>query len=208
MDKKYLQYLELKRKAQRLRLAERQPEKMKEIYTSLAKEANRRMGRLERAGLDATRVYNRAFNYTSSEFRSNRFNPYDYDRDLFIAAEVLKEFLNSPESTVGGYRKAEKFRIKRLHELDVLPSRSNMYVNDREFLKFLGREEVSAAIDEYGTSDVVVKMMWDSYKNNRQNLKILKYALLEYQAGRITFDTAMRRAGIKIEDYRTIRPTS
>ena len=40
------------------------------------------------------------------------------------------------------------------------------YRRSKRFLRFLGSEEVSASIDQYGTSDVMVKMMWDAYNNN------------------------------------------
>ena len=71
---------------------------------------------------------------------------------------------------------------------------------------------MSASIDQYGTSDVMVKMMWDAYNNNgtkkKQFASVMGKALAEYLDDKITFDEAFERVGIKIEDYYTGRPSS
>lgn len=81
--------------------------------------------------------------------------------------------------------------------------------DQKEFLKFLGNEEISAAVDEYGDSEIIVEMLYDAYKKGGSNaLKVMRGALTEFLGRRITFDDAMQRVGIKVEDYFRGRPTS
>ena len=162
--------------------------------------------------MDYGSSYNNIQFFLNTEYNSNRmqtpktlgYDPYE----MMLQNEQGLKFLKSKVSTVKGARAAEKFRITRLQEMEVIPENFG-YRKNKEFLRFLGTEEVSAAIDQYGTSDIVVKMLWDAYQKDTSNsISILRKAFAEYLAGRITFDTAMERSGIKVEDYYSGRPTS
>lgn len=176
------------------------------------KEVNQRLLKLEKANMDYGSSYNNLMFFLNTEFNSNRMQTpkqLKYDAyDMMLQNEQGLKFLRSNVSTVAGARAAEKYRISRLQEMEVLPSDFN-YRKSKDFLRFLGSEEVSAAIDQYGTSDIVVNMLWDAYKKDESgSTRIMKTALAEYLAGWITFDEAMERGGIKVEDYYSRRPTS
>lgn len=183
-------------------------------YTmDIKKEVNHRLSLLERNNMAYGKAYNNVLYFTQTEYGTNRFkNPNQIGRtnwyDMALQNDIGYKFLNSMTSTVEGAREAEKHRIKRLKELEVIPEEITPR-REKEFLKFLGNEEISAAIDEYATSDIVVEMMYDAYKKGgRQSLQLMRTAMTEFLANRVGFDEAMERVGVKVEDYISKRPTS
>lgn len=175
-------------------------------------EVNSRLRKLERSKMDYGAPYNNLMFYLNTQQNSNRLQTpkkLGYDvYEMMLQNEQGLKFLRSSLSTVSGARLSEKMRIQKLQEYEVIPENFS-YRQNKEFLRFLGSEEMSATIDQYGRSDVVVKMAWDAFKKNTgTGLAVLKRALTEYLAGQITFDEAMLRSGIKVEDYYSGRPTS
>lgn len=180
--------------------------------TAIKVETNKRLRGLQRRGLAYGKAYNNIMNYLNTELDSHRalspkelkFDWYDISLQNNIASKFLSSYVSDPNQA----REVENKRMNKLIELgifDIKDSRRNM----RKFLKFLGNEEVSASIDEYGSSDKVIEMFYDAYKGGGKSaLKTLQLALLEFKAREITFDQAMERVGIKIEDYFSGRPTS
>lgn len=191
-------------------------------YTNqIRTEVNRRLYQLERAGRDYGKAYNYVAGFTQTEYRDFRFKGAsklrnDFDL-MYEQNEVGLKFLNTQESTPSGMRRAEKHRIQRLRELEALPKGFTAR-KEEEFLKFLGSEEVAEAIDEYGTSDVLVEAMYDAYTDKRSGgtnaLNLIQENLLRFlgtkslddaNPKKLTFDQALERAGINIEKYKNRR---
>lgn len=191
-------------------------------YTNqIRTEVNRRLYQLERAGRDYGKAYNYIAGFTQTEYSDFRFKGAsklkdDYDL-MYEQNEVGLKFLNTKESTPSGMRKAEKHRLQRLKELEALPKGFSAR-KEEEFLRFLGSEEVAEAIDEYGTSDVLVEAMYDAYTDKRSGgtttLQLIQENLLRFLGTRglddaspkkVTFDQALEKAGINIEKYRNRR---
>lgn len=175
----------------------------------LKKEANKRMYRLERANLDYGKNYNFISYFLQTQHDTNRVpsaKQLNYDLgEMFTLNEVVLRFLNNKSSIVKNARSSEWHRIQTLKEHQILPESFDRKKNV-DFLKFLGNEEVSGTMDEYGTSDVIVEMLYDAYqKNGAEIFPILKRALNEFLANRKTFDEAMEEAGINVEDYEYMR---
>lgn len=176
---------------------------------------NRRLRDLKRHGMDYGPAFNHLMSFTATEYKSTRLMSFNELKGDVYDAQLQNDhafrFLQAEYTTVEGARKAERYRIGKLQELMALPENFS-YRRSKRFLRFLGSEEVSASIDQYGTSDVMVKMMWDAYNNNgtkkKQFASIMGKALAEYLDDKITFDEAFERVGIKIEDYYTGRPSS
>lgn len=239
----YEEYIKLS-KRRRLRLKERAEkgdvaaqQRLLAYTRALAEETNRRLEELENADMAYGKHYNNLFNFTAIEYESTRVavptegkhNTWGIDIDdwgqMEKQNEIVRKFLNTQESTVEGAKRAENFRLDKLEEYEILTSEVNFdRRKEKEFLRFLGSEEVTAAIDEFGTSQPIVDAIWDIYsvnnkygyrwkkKRNLNALKTLQIALAEFldasSVNRITFDQAFERVGIKIEDYYRKRPTS
>lgn len=201
-----------KSKRQRRALARRasRDKKFAKEYRKLTSElkvqVNKELRNLKRANLDYGNAINNIIGFTQTEYKKNRLlSPNELDNDLdamIIQNEQAYKFLNSGWSNVKKARDTEQHRIDRLKEMEVLPENFTRR-RSIEFLRWLGTEEVTAAIDEYGTSDVIVEIAYDVYKREgKDGLRTLSYALAEFLANKkLGFDTVMARRGIKIEDY-------
>lgn len=175
----------------------------------IKKEANKRLYRLERANLDYGKNYNFISYFLQTQHDSKRVpsaKKLNYDLgEMFTLNEVSIKFLNNKTSLVKNARSSEYHRIQTLKEHNILPESFDRK-KDVDFLKFLGNEEISGTIDEYGTSDVVVEIMYNAYQKNGTGIfPILKRALNEFLANRKTFDEAMEEVGINVEDYEYMR---
>lgn len=179
---------------------------MREAASSIRAAANYRLQKLEEYGLDYGGVYNNATNYTNITFGTKRFGTlkelgYDYSK-LFEQTEVALKFLNSEMSKWQKALEQRNYRIEALEKNKVLPQEFSR-VDEEEFLRFLGNEEVSAVIEEYGSSDIIVDMIYEEYKKNGSDkFRIIQIALNEYlDKHNTTFTEAMHDIGIPIEDY-------
>lgn len=178
-----------------------------QLSSQVKVETNKRLRNLEKSNLDYGSTYNNLMYYLQSELNSNRLQSNTAMKndvwDIYLQNEQAIKFLKKRNSLVVPARNRENARIKALKNKNILPPDFKRK-DAQDFLKFLGNEEVTASIDEYGRSDVIVDMIWDSYSNaeNKDNwFKIMDRALAEYIDGRITIDDAMLRGGIKLEDY-------
>lgn len=182
-------------------------------YTrDIKKEANKRLAKLERAGADYGNTYNNLAFFLDTQYDSNRLqSPTQLGYDPWAMSqqnEVAAKFLERKSSTLEGMRSIERHRLEGLKNSGALPENLS-HRKGKEFLRFLGNEEISAAIDEYGASEVVVEMMYDAYQEGGTNaLRVLNTAMTEWLANRITFDDAMERVGVKVENYHRGFPTS
>lgn len=187
---------------------------LKQYTNEIKTEVNKRLRSLEQSGYDNSKQYNDLVYFTQTEYNSNRFqSPKSLEYDAYsmkLQNNIGIQFLKSNRSTVKGSKESDNYRLKRLQEMEVIPKN----IGKRKataFLKFLNNEEFTTSIDEYGKSDVVVDMVYDVYEKDGLNgLNILKRALAEHFANpkKVTFDEAMERVGIKVEDYIIGKPTS
>lgn len=178
-----------------------------EMTRDLKSIGNKRLRSLERGNMAYGAVYNRIMNFLDTQFNTNRFQSAtslknDMD-DLVLQLEHGLKFINNKLSVKENFKKQEQHRIERLHELDILPEDFS-YRKSKDFLTFLGNEEATQTIDEYGTSEIIVDMIWGAYKKGgTKALNILQRSLAEYldRDNKTTFNEAFERVGIKIEDY-------
>lgn len=175
-------------------------------YTrQIASEVNKRLRELEKGGYDYGKSYNYLMNYLNTQLETNRMvQPWNLNGDyesMYWELEHAIPFLESKVTTRKGAKESELKRLATLQEYGILPENTS-YRQSRNFLKFLGNEEFSDTIEMYGNSEKIIDMLYDAYKKKgKKGMEILKTAFTEFLAGRITFDTAMERVGIKVEDY-------
>lgn len=204
------QYLNLTTKQKRslAKKAERNAS-VREEYLTLADNiittVNKNIADLTNQGFDYGNVYNRILNYTASEYDSFFLKrPNQLDNDLFEINRELEQatvFLNSNWRDVSHAKEVETYRINRLIEMEVLPENFD-YNKSKEFLRWLGNEEFSAAVDNGAKSELIVEIAWDMYKKKgSKGLDIVKRGLQEFNSKFIGFDKAMSRVGVNIENY-------
>lgn len=192
-------------------------------YSKSIREAtNRRLDALEKSGLDYGSAYNNIMHYLDTQFDGRNRVPSmaqmgNNTEEVRWMNDYAVKFLNNKLSTVKGMSISNYHRVKKLQQYEVLPTevtdsksgetRKADYRDFDGFLKFLGSEEVSTAIDDYGESDIVVDMLWDYWnkhdgEHNATSIGMMKMALAQYNAGMKDFAAAMREVGVKIEDYK------
>lgn len=202
----------------------------------LAKETNKRMLQLEKKDFAYYHAYNNIYHYTftmydgkkrlklPNYFHNKKTGEWDWSA-IKLQNEQATKFLKSNYSKAEYVNDMEQYRIDKLIELGSLPEEirqskngtlpQEIYENRgqdfyKNFLRFLGSEEMRTAINEYGTSDILVEMIWVAYSEKNYSLQMIASALDDYldKSNDVTFDEAMERIGIKIEDYRRRKPTS
>lgn len=177
---------------------------------AISSEANQRMDYLEMADKAYGGSYNRVKYYLDIQFESDRaLNPVQMKLDYYDMREQndqLVKWLTKDVSTVEGQVRRERHRLEKLKELNIVDWETD-YRDAEEFLRWLGNEEISASLDGYGTSEILVDAFYDVYKEQgKKGLDILSKAFTEFQARKysknpMSFDDAMERAGVKLEDY-------
>ena len=181
-------------------------EEYRKLTSDLKVEVNKRLRQLKKSNLDYGSTYNNIMFFTGIMYGSNRLlSPNELANnieDMMEQNEHAMKFLKSGWSDVKKAREQEQHRVDRLKELNKLPSSFKRRGNV-EFLRWLGSEEVTAAIDVFGRSDIIVDLGYDIFKNEgREGLSTLSMAIAEFLDNkRIGFDEAMRRRGINIEKY-------
>ncbi len=217
------------RKRERARLyhaAEKGNKQAQAVFKDLARqiktETNKRLRGLERHKYDYGATYNNLVNYLTVQHYSMRVLSFtalkrDYS-DVFYMTEQALKFLHSNFSIwknveMNEMWKYENIRAKQIEGSNLITGQERKgfknYRQAKEFLRFLGNEEVSAALDQVGASDEMVEAMYDAYEvQGNKMFKVLEKSFNEFNSGKITFDEAMERTGIKIEDYYSRRATT
>lgn len=186
---------------------------------AISTEANKRISALQSADKAYGGGYNRVMHFLDIEYDELTMgdrarpdmarSPIDLKLDWYamrLQNDQLSYWLTKDVSTVEGQVTREKHRLTRLQELGIISEEAD-YRESEDFLRWLGNEEISAALDEYGSSEVLVDAFYDLYKERgKSGLHLLSTAFLEYHSRKVTdsplaFDSAMERAGVKIEDY-------
>lgn len=168
------------------------------INNEVAREVNKRLIGLEKTGYDYGIGWATAVNYTQVMYESNRFAySKNMDDDYYQMSQQTQigiKFLGSESSTVEGQKAIAERRIRKFRENGILDET----VSDRRaknFLKFLGNEEVSETIESYGHSETVIEMLWDAYQIKDNTKKKMLKALEEY----LTVD---EKTGRHLKDFK------
>lgn len=168
------------------------------INNEVAREVNKRLIGLEKTGYDYGIGWATAVNYTQVMYESNRFAySKNMDDDYYQMSQQTQigiKFLGSESSTVEGQKAIAERRIRKFREKGILDET----VSDRRaknFLKFLGNEEVSETIESYGNSESVIEMFWDAYQLKDNTKKKMLKALREY----LTVD---EKTGRHLKDFK------
>ena len=181
-------------------------EEYRKLTFDLKVEVNKRLRQLKKSNLDYGSAYNNIMFFTHTMYNTERLlSPNELGNDLEDMLEQNEhalKFLKSGWSNQSKAREQEQHRVERLQELGKLPT-SFKRRSSVEFLRWLGSEEVTAAIDVFGRSDIIVDLGYDIFKNEgHEGLNTLSIAIAEFLDNkRIGFDEAMRRRGINIEKY-------
>ena len=152
---------------------------LQETRRRLAKRANSRLLRLERAGLDTIHVYKTTMNYLLDDGKmrfSERRNV-----DIYTLKSDLAElgpFLNAKTSTVGGYRKYERQVRKTLKEEYGIDSGEF-----DDFIAFMSTESAKRSLNQV-SSEFLVEF-FDTASDEGVSIEQVKDALREYNEGKI-----------------------
>lgn len=173
---------------------------------SLQYAANYRLKLLEKHELDYGATYNNAVYYTQTMLNRNRFGSLtavgSFD-ELLVQNDIAYKFLTSAKSDWRIAEESERYRINTLIEHEVLPQDFSI-PNTKDFLKFISNEEATATIDEYGTSDLIVDIIYGEYnKKGRDGLRVVQIALNEYLSGSKTLMEALSDRGVQVGEYLT-----
>lgn len=178
------------------------------MSTSLRIEANKRLRELETHGYDYGKAYNNLVRYLEIEQDMKRvpfLSEVKYDLDeLMTINEQVRKFLKSKYSKLE-YR--EKRLRERIEHFDSDEHYKEMWKDwsfkkKKDFLKWLGTEQASFAMDEYGTSDETIIILADAFQEaskKTNGIKVLNQAMDEFNSGDISFNEAMNMVGVSIE---------
>lgn len=154
-------------------------QELQETRRRLAKRANSRLLRLERAGLDTTHVYKTTMNYLLDDGRMRFSERRNVDiRTLKSDLAELGAFLKAKTSTVGGYRAYERQVQKTLNEKYGIDSGEF-----DDFIAFMSSESAKRAMSQV-SSDFLVEF-FDRASDAGVTLEEMIEALAEYNEGKI-----------------------
>lgn len=179
------------------------------ISTSIRMEANKRLRELEKKGFDYGKTYNNLMRYLQIEHDKNRIpflKEVDGDIDeLMTINEQARKFLKSNYSRASFRKEQLDKRIQYFEMEDKYKDMMEGWTRreKKAFIRWLSNEEVSFAMDEYGTSDETIVILADAFHNSygkTDGMSTLRRAMLEFNAGEISFNEAMLQVGVNIED--------
>lgn len=179
------------------------------ISTSIRMETNKRLRELKKKGFDYGKTYNNLMRYLQIEhdkmrvpFLSEVNNDID---ELMTINEQARKFLKSNYSR-SDFRQTQL--DKRIEYFEMEEKYRDMMKGwgkkeKKEFIRWLSNEEVSFAMDEYGTSDETVVILAEAFHNSYKStdgMTTLKRAMMEFNAGEISFDDAIKQIGVNIDE--------
>lgn len=166
----------------------------------LAKAANSRLLRLERAGLsDQSQAYARSMGYLNEIMESNRYRvskKMDME-DLLDEYRELRLFLNKETSTVSGLKRAQKRLFNTLDAYNIHIAEENRGT----FYEFLGSSVIQDVIDYIGEYDIVMDAIANNVDKIGGDLTKLEKQFNAFLSGEIFYDELLERiGGITIEE--------
>lgn len=169
----------------------------------LAMKVNRQLKRLEKHNFDYY-AYNDIVAFTQTEYDTNRLlnsEKLEYDwHNIGRQMEISEKFLRRESSTVEGQRAILNRRIDTFKRMDIFPENISN-AKAKNFLRFLANEEVAQISEVYGNSETVIEMLYGAYNKTKNTKRKMLAEFQKYLSGEQTFDIAMERLGVNIEDY-------
>lgn len=168
--------------------------KLRAYNMRLAKRANQRLLRLERADF-AYFAYDRAVHFTQTELGRNRFSAnasLDYDT-LRLQVKELETFLSAETSTVSGQRKIFNENIERFRQMGVkIPTGK-----ERAFAEYLTLDAFNELKGEYIPSDLLIENIGELFEKGVSPERVQEEfnKVLTRENG-TTYDIALERLGI------------
>lgn len=147
---------------------------MIELNKRYAKIANSRLLRLERKGYDYY-AYDRASEFNREKGRRRFSTTLDNPIDLYEQMLELRAFLNARSSTITGQKAIIKERKEAFSEMGIDIPRGE----EKDFLRFLGNQDVREMIDLVGSSRLgglsgeLVEAIAGAWKGGLNQKKIL-----------------------------------
>lgn len=172
-------------------------EELIERNKALAKVANNRLSRLEKAGFTRY-AYDRAISYTDSEFGMNRFTTSREKLpdivDLQINIQEMSKFLDSPASTVKGNRAIDMSIVNSFRNkgIDIPKGKEN------EFLDLIASDEFETLKKTYVDSSVIVNDLVELTSNYGVSIEDIYTAFCKTVDQMRTYDVALEELGYKI----------
>lgn len=138
---------------------------LKTINREVAKVANVRLGRLEKAGHDIwaykkaqTYIENIGANKKTGKIRFPEGAMAGNARDLENNIQAAIEFVNAKTSTLTGYNAVRSAKIKVFNDMDIY---FDSVVEEDDFLRFLGNDEIQQILkagSEHDSAQIVEKI--------------------------------------------------
>lgn len=138
-------------------------DRLSRLATSMAKESNRRLSRLEKAGFKQY-AYEGAVGFTERAFGSNRYiENLESVQEQYLEIMSMRKFLEKETSLIKGQRRVQRMRIKAFRDTLGLTKNtfSKDYMTNKEiadFLRFLGEKPIRNLLADYhqhGSGEIV-----------------------------------------------------
>ena len=142
---------------------------LSQINLRLAREANRRLEKLELHGYKQY-AYDLATTFTKTAYKSNRFKDIELTdaKDLRKQIRQMQVFLDKRSSLVEGQKEIEKARIEKFKSKPEFADWSNRRI--KSFLKFLGDKTTRSLIDAHTkVSGEQVDRLWGAFNNTKRS---------------------------------------
>lgn len=171
------------------------------LYKNMARTANQRLARLEKADR-AFWAYDKATLFTQRAYGRNRFlsNPSEMtDKGLIRVLEELRTFLGSQTSTVSGSKSVDRKIIKAFEK-------KGIKIGDKkEFFNFLQSAQFKKLANKKLSSSVLIDYYVRS-KEQGDSLEEIIDELEEFRTGEVKgADELFERKGMSILDVKNLR---
>lgn len=166
----------------------------------VAKAANSRLLRLERAGFTESNAYERATYYTDYAYGAERFRVnrrMDVD-DLIEQYREMRTFMRKESSTVSGVRASRDRLIDALESYDIHIEEPNR----NAFFSFVNSDDVQDAIEFIGEYDIVMDAIANNIDKIGNDFKNLQKQFQAFLKGEIFYDELLER--ISGESYESL----
>lgn len=168
-------------------------EKFRRLSKRVAKAANSRLLRLEKADFTESNAYQRATYYTEYAYKAERFrvnNSMNID-DLLENYREMRTFMRKESSTVRGMKYIQKRLMTTLESYNIHIDEDYQTI----FFKFINSDTVLDALDVIGESDIVFDAIASNLRENVNNLEKLRKEFDAFLRGEVFYDELLERIG-------------
>ena len=170
---------------------------VKNLYRKLAKTANQRLLRLEKAGFETTsNAYEWAAYYLQDYKKGNKLrfseNPTNMDIDEILETyRVARHFVAKETSTVRGVKYARKRLIDAVEEMGYEIPENDL----QKFYEFVNSDAVQDAMVSIGNSNIVVDAITNGFYNLGKSIDDMMKNFERYNSGELLYDELLERVG-------------